>query len=200
LITNFINSVYKQLTDSNARYYYLLETSKSTVRWDNQDLNLSDELKDFPNIKGIPVNELQEAMATDTIIVNWHNYNLINAKVTAKEHLPQGYSSVKIFRIMPVGTPDSIIEEFAKKGQTVILVKPGLSKRRRKEAISRAEQPLENRPLEETEWYAFSKPVFSKDQGYALISVEYSAGGGTFIFKRAGLNWTEVVELNRFAY
>ena len=202
LVCNFVNAVYKQIINPNARYYYLFETGKSPKRgMDNTTINFSEDLRDYDNIpKGIPFEELTAAISADTSSINWHNYPLIDARVKDKAHLPDGWCMSAVYTIMRIGTPDSVIKKKQGPCAYVILVKPKASKRQKDKALKSFQDSLQNLPIEEKQWYKFSKPVFSNDKRYGLIAVNNSEGGRIYIFRHEGTLWKKVLVFDSYVY
>lgn len=202
LTTHFINSIYKQIIDSNAKFYYLLETgSIPSTGFSNREIDFSaNELSGYKVPYGIPFDDFKTALKTDTSHICWRNYNLSDAHVVTKNQLPSGYCMVIIYKYMAYDLPDSTIGKLENNCTIPILIRKGMTKKQIENAKKLAQKHYDNRPLEEQKPYIFSKPIFSKDKNYALLAISDWDGGGLYFFKRTATGWTKLLVFDRYEY
>jgi hypothetical protein len=202
LVQKFINSIYKQVIDSNAKYYYLLETGiMPGTGFSNKEIDFSsNELSRYNVPPGIPFDDFKASLKTDTTPISWRNYTLTDARVVTEKQLPSGYCMAIIYKYMPYNTPDSLVRVLENNCTIPVLVKKGLTKKQLENAKIAARKRYDDRPLEEQRPYIFSKPVFSKDKNYALIGIGDWSGGGLYFFKRTATGWAKIMTFDRYEY
>jgi len=192
LITKFINSIYTQVIDSGQNHYYLFERGTSPTEFGSEKIDFS--LKNTIGIPGMPKNipfeDFKNAIKKDTTSINWDEYGLKNAQIVDVDHL-----YCQFYKVLNVtyNTPDSILKKPLQKCEVKVLIKPGMSKSEIDSADSKAIDEYNHRPgMVEDCWY-FSKPVFSKNGKYALISVDSNHSGRIFVFKLMAHKWMKIL-------
>lgn len=195
LISSLVNAVYLERVNPAAKFYYLYK------KGENLDLNKIDIVpSDFLNekelLKDVPVNELLVATKQDTTSIDWSNYNLVSAKCVLKPPVRYSYS-VKITKIVPFNAPDSMVQRLRNEGIIPVRLKSSISNKQydklTKKALERYEKDT---PIENKNFYFFSKPVFSKNRQYALIALNGSGRGCLYIFKLSEGKWIKVYQFN----
>ena len=188
LITSFVNTVYTEVVEPEMKFYYLNEKGINP-RFDKYDLS---ELRNDKEIQDeIPLEEFISVIASDTSSINWNNYALIKAKCV-KKRINNYTHSYRIINILPYNTSDSVITQKRNKGIVSVLVKKGMSKKRIQAETDKAIQKYEQSfSAEDKAYYTFSKPVFSKNRDFALISLNRSYTGCIYIFKLVNGKWTK---------
>jgi len=198
LTTKFINAVYREVVDTNAKYYYLQEFGPVPI-FDDDDIkyeliNSKDILKD------VPLNDFIEGIKNDTGKINWRNYQLSRARVVDKAHLPKYTNQVRIFKLVPYNTSQAELKKMDERGVGIVpvLVKKGMSEKQIAQAQDKANLKYENRPIEEKQSYIFSKPIFSKDHQYVLIRLGGEDVSALYIFKSVNGQWKKILRFSVF--
>lgn len=187
---NLMNSICKQVIDTSYRYYYVLDEAR------NPQFNRSklDDIK-FEESKiaaEVPLNDFLIATAADTSILKWSNHSLPKAKPVDRAHLPYCLGQLRIVHYLPINTKQSIIDSLESKNIMGVRVNPNSSRKQAKKQLDRAMAIYYKRPKEERNYYIISKPVFSIDKKFALISVDEVGQGVTYILKNQGGKWVIV--------
>jgi hypothetical protein len=189
LITRLINSVYLEEVDSTAKFYYLVDSAPNP-QFDKYDLEELINEKEI--LKEIPLNDFILNIQNDTTKLYWKNFDLINAKCVDRRHLPHYSYAYRIFQYIPYNAKDSILKKLDTENIIPILVKPKMTKAALEKAREMAVEKYEGRPIEEKKWYFFSKPIFSNNREYVLISLNNNESGCLYIFKLVKSRWTRV--------
>src|SRR6202000_392125 len=145
LVTKFINSVYPEVVNQSAKYYYLAE-SGSNPKLDTGELRY--ELPNHPVIKEIPFSDFIEAINTDTTRINWRDFNLVKAKCVDKSYKPPYSYSVRIFKLVSYNTNSAKITDLKNQGIIPVIVKPHMSKAQVEQQKELALKKYENMPIE----------------------------------------------------
>ena len=191
LVSKLINSVYLEEVDSTAQFYYLLDSAKNP-RFNKFDL---EELMNEEEItKDVPLNDFIFNIQHDTTKFCWENFNLIKARCVDRRHLPHYGRGYKIFHYVSYNTKDSVLKKLDAENVIPILVKPKMTKAELKKAERKAIKKYDDRPIEEKKWYSFSKPIFSNNMEYVLISLDNNERGCLYIFKLVKGTWTRILK------
>ncbi|QHS56149.1 hypothetical protein GWR56_11595 [Mucilaginibacter sp. 14171R-50] len=189
LIAKLINTVYKQVVDPKAKFYYLHEFGE-VPKFDKYDLN---ELKGISKAQEIPLSDFVKNVANDTGRIIWSDYNIIKAKIALEA--PVKYTnSYRIIRRLPFKTPDAVMRSYRNKGIIPVRQKTGYSAQQLKiEEAKAIEQYEKSFSIEEKHFYHFTKPVFSSDRTFVLIGLNDSDRGCLYIFKLVNGEWVKVL-------
>ncbi|MBW4888143.1 hypothetical protein KXQ82_00385 [Mucilaginibacter sp. HMF5004] len=185
------------------QYFYLLdEPAKGET--DHFDLE-----SDSKSVLNIPFNEFKINVKTDTTSFKWCELLLPRAKCVDNEHLPKHvYSMVKVVRIIACTSRAAAKRLNLKNNDTIaVFSRPNASQKQVDKALKKAtathnaycEKANSALPLEERNYFRFSKPFFSNDRRYAYIEVSRADGGSRCIFKNTNGNW-DLVRETRVAY
>ncbi|MFD1064118.1 hypothetical protein ACFQ1Q_12745 [Winogradskyella litorisediminis] len=206
-----INQIAKQEVPKHFDYYYLvpksLEQRKVKDSLQNYEINELQRIdKNFPQkfINTKPKNE----------IVSWQKYSLENAKLVSVEYdyyktlAPPNTKRIKFVRYnIEDKELDSLIEN--KEPYSLIVKKKWLWSKNRiwknkkyyDEVINIWKTDDINNP-EQTVYFHFSKPIFSKNKKYALVSVlksrRCSGSGFTALYRNDKDIWNKVKKFNRY--
>jgi len=169
-------------------YYYVLDKAENPKMEEFHWIDLQWEKQEFRT--KLPWDEFTNAIKADTSTFKWSAYNFPKAKCIDKDHLPRHNPHVRIIRIMPANTPKKVIDSLEAKDQIVVVVKKGATKKQialqEKKMLARYEAKW---PEESYSVFIFSKPIFSSDRQYAIISVELNGGGCHYAFKNINGRW-----------
>jgi len=191
LITGLINSIYLERVNPAAKFYYLDEKGEN-LGLDKYDIDHYTFIEDKELLKNVPIDELIAATKLDTTSINWSRYHLIKARCVLKPPVRYSYS-VKMTKVMPFNTPDSTMQGLRNKSIIAFRVKQPLSDRQFNKATEKAIERYEKEtPIEDKNFYSFSKPAFSKNRQYALIALNGSGSGCLYIFKLTDGHWVKV--------
>ncbi len=195
LFTKFVNSVYNEVVDTNSTYYYLLNIGKNP-QFDTYDLiDLKAIIDNSKNeTRDIPFQDFIDLIKADTTKVNWCKLNLEKAKCVDKDHGPKYSYMLRVLNYIPYNSKDSIILDLENKGIIPVLLKPGMSKKQMKAQEKLALAKYQSKPIDEKQFYSFSKPIFSKNNKYVLIELNKSESGCLFIFKFSAGKWKRLLE------
>jgi hypothetical protein len=192
LITSFVNAVHTEVVKPDMKFYYLDEKGINP-RFDKYDL--SELRNDKEILDEIPLEEFVSVIALDTSSINWKNYALDRAKCV-KKRINNYTHSYRIINILSYNSPDSVITQKRSKGIIPVLIKKGMSKKRIQAETAKAIQKYDQSfSAEDKAYYTFSKPIFSKNRDFALISLNGSGTGCIYIFKLVDGKW-----IKKFVY
>jgi hypothetical protein len=147
---------------SSYSYFYLLDKANTSAI--NENVVNSIKLADT-KLKALLVKDLVNQAQNDTISIRWSKYHLPKAKCVNKPHVPQKGTWDKINASLPSVDPKTgaIVPNTANK--------------------------IDPKALEEISFVIFSKPVFSSDKQYALVTTWYTSSGNQYLFKQSNGNW-----------
>lgn len=211
-IEELINQIAKYEVPENFEYYFLVPKSikqkKITDSLQNYQIR---ELKMVD--KGFPENFINSKPKSET--VNWKNYNLNETKLVSEKYnynhilSPPKTKKIKFVKYnIEQNKYDSLIEN--KEPYTLILKKKWYwnknriwkNKRLYTEFIESWKMDDKNNP-EETIYYHFSKPVFSENKRYAILSFfkqrRCNGNGFTGLYRNDNGIWKKVMEFNQVA-
>lgn len=209
-IEELINQVAKAEVPENFKYYYLVPKSLEQEKIDDslqnyqiRELKIAD--KDFPE------NFVNTKPKKET--ANWKNYNLNKSKLVSDEYnynntlSPPKTKKIKFVKYnIDQNKYDSLIEN--KEPYTLILKKKWYwnknriwkNKRLYAEFIEKWKMDDKNNP-EETIYYHFSKPIFSKNKRYAILTFfkqrRCNGNGFTGLYRNDNGIWKKVMEFNQ---
>ncbi len=209
-IENLINQVAKGEVPENFEYYFLVPKSLEQEKIENSLKNyqireLRKVDKDFPEkfINAQPINET----------VNWKNYNLSGSRLVSDKYnynhilSPPQTKKIKFIKYnIAQKKYDSLIEN--KEPYTLILKKKWFWNKNRiwknkklyAEFIESWKMDDKYNP-EETVYYHFSKPIFSENKKYAIVSLfkkrRCNGNGFTGLYRNDNGIWNKVMEFNQ---
>lgn len=209
-IENLINQVANSEIPENFEYYFLVPKSLEQEKIDDslqnyqiRELKMVD--KDFTEnfIYAQPQNET----------VNWKNYNLNEAKLVSDDYnynhilSPPQTKKIKFVKYnIDQKKYDSLIEN--KEPFTLILKKKWFWSKNRiwsnkklySDFVDSWEMDDKNNP-EETVYFHFSKPIFSENKKYAILSVfkkrRCNGNGFTGLYRNDNGIWKKIMEFNQ---
>ncbi len=211
-IESLINQISKVEVPENFEYYFLVSKSLEQEKVDDslqnyqiRELKMVDEEFSENFINKQPKKE----------IVYWKNYNLNKAKLVPNEYnynhslSPPQTKKIKFVKYnIDEKEYDSIVEN--KEPYTLIIKKKWLWNKKRiwnntkvyAEFIENWKMDDKNNP-EETVYYHFSKPVFSQNKRYALVTIfkrrRCNGNGFTALYRNDNGIWKKVMEFNQIA-
>ena len=209
-IEHLINQVAKFEIPENFEYYYLVSKSleqeiinDSLKNYQIRELKMVDE--DFPEYF-INVQPKKET-------INWKNYNLNESKLVSGEYnynhtfSPPQTKKIKFVKYnIDLKTYDSLIEN--KEPYTLIIKKKWLWNKNRiwnnkklyADFVENWKIDDKNNP-EETVYYHVSKPIFSENKKYAILSVfkkrRCNGNGFTGLYRNDNGIWKKLMEFNQ---
>jgi hypothetical protein len=186
-IVKFMNSIYKQVIDTNYLYYYVLDEAKNPQVDANHLYNFK---RSMPQVfKDVPLKDFLIGINADTLSFLWHSYPLPKARYVDRGHLPKNVGLTRVFKFVPINTHQTAIDSLEKEGIIPIRTKPNTSAKQAEKLIKRWKKLYDSRPKEDKNFYIFSKPIFTADKQYALITVDEVGQGCTYIFKKENERW-----------
>lgn len=193
-IEDFINQAYKSVVPSHFEYYNLIDSSFSTTFSNSLDrAQLNDLLKSNPDF---PISIFEQHRRDDSI-VNWSNYHLEKAIHYSMELVPKFESSVEFSVLVPYTISKKRLDSLEKHklyNQVIVRVKSSWSRQRKNKEVEKAWlKRATNTRAENKNYYRFSTPIFSEDNRYAVLKINQSAAGATYIFKNIDNQWTEIL-------
>lgn len=209
-IEELINQIAKHEVPENFEYYYLVPKSinqekitDSLQNYQIRELKMVD--KDFPE------NFINSKSKNET--VDWKNYNLNETKLVSDKYnynhilSPPKTKKIKFVKYnIDQNKYDSLIEN--KEPYTLIIKKKWYwnknriwkNKRLYAEFIENWKIDDKNNP-EETIYYHFSKPIFSENKRYAILSFfkqrRCNGNGFTGLYRNDNGIWKKVMEFNQ---
>ncbi|WP_162276881.1 hypothetical protein [Mucilaginibacter pedocola] len=176
-----------------AKFYYLYKKGVN-IEFDKWDFDILQNEKEL--LKDVPVHDFIEAIENDTSSIDWSNYHLTNAKCVLQKPVKYSYS-YKITKIVAYKAPDSVVQQIRADGYVPFRYKGNMSKKRYEKEMNKALERYEKEmPVEDKDLYRFSKPVFSKNRRYALISLNGSGSGCLYIFRYTDGAWAKLYKFN----
>lgn len=190
LITKLINTVYKEIVDPKAKFYYLYEFANSP-KFDKYDLF---DIKSIAISEEMPLNDFIESAKIDTGKSNWANYDLLKARVVSQSPVKY-HDSYRIINYLPIKTSDSVMQTFRNKGIVPVRTKRNYSAKRLKIEETKAIKLYKNSISTEDKYlYQFTRPIFSKDKTFVLIGLNSSDHGCLYIFKWINGEWIKMLQ------
>ncbi|TCK67234.1 hypothetical protein DFQ05_1007 [Winogradskyella wandonensis] len=211
-IEELINQVAKAEVPENFKYYYLVPKSLEQEKIDDSLKNYQiRELKIFD--KHFPEKFINTEPKKE--MVNWENYNLNESKLVSDENnynntlSPPKTKKIKFVKYnIDQNKYDSLVDN--KEPYTLILKKKWYwnknriwkNKRLYAEFIENWKMDDKNNP-EETIYYHFSKPIFSENKRYAILSFfkqrRCNGNGFTGLYRNDHGIWKKVMEFNQIS-
>ncbi len=121
-------------------------------------------------VPDLPINEVRNIINSDTTTFNWDTYNLPKAKLINIRNKPE--MPLLVEAVKSISDADSLSAMSNKKSNY-------------------------HRILEKINRFSFSKPVFSPDKKFALITSTLYSGGAWYVFKNTNGIW-HLVYRNRW--
>lgn len=200
-IEDFINEVYHKVSIDSTLNYYNLADSSSLI-------SLKDTLFDLMELmhfqKQHPDFPLEEFIAESrkAKMVDWNNFQLKKAKIAPIDQLPKTLAAsnhvVLVRHTIKKSILDSLNQVKAYNKYYIPIRKTWSSKRIQREIDQTIKTIKDKIPLEDRDYYRFSTPLFAED--YALLKVQSSQGGVSYIFKKTKEKWTKIGTFNVFAF
>lgn len=183
------------------RYFYLLEDADApSINGFRRNEQIS---------LGIPIDELIKNSAVDTVSLKWSSHVLQRAKCVDFKHLPKHvYAMIKTTHVIISNDKRSAKILNNKNNDAVaVYVKKNASQKDVDIAVKKAtaihnaycEKANDALPLEERNYFRFSRPVFSNNRQYAYVEIMRSDGGSQCVFKNINGNWV-IFQETRIAY
>ncbi|WP_422104029.1 hypothetical protein [Winogradskyella sp.] len=211
-IQELINQVAKAEVPENFKYYYLVPKSL-------EQENIYDSLQNYQirELKMVDEDFSETFISTQSKkeTVNWKNYNLNKSKLVADAHnynnrlSPPQTKKIKFVKYnIDEKEYDSLVEY--KEPYTLIIKKKWYwnknriwkNKRLYAKFIENWKMDDKNNP-EETIYYHFSKPIFSKNKRHALLSFfkqrRCNGNGFTGLYRNDNGIWKKLIEFNQVA-
>jgi hypothetical protein len=187
-IVRLMQKVIDLEVDKSYSYYHLLDEAKNPYKYDfgGPDFDKNDTLKN------IPLNDFWQSIKNDTSKLNWSAYNFPKAKCVDYKHLPRHISNSRVLKFMDVNTKQSVIDSLESNSNVdliIVRIKANANQRQRERAKKKTLEKIYSRPLEESNYFTFSKPIFSQDKQYAYITIRASLSGKYCIFKNDNGVW-----------
>ncbi len=187
-IVRLMQKVIELQISASHPYYYLLDKAETPKMDDYYSIDLRWEKPEFKT--DLPWNEFINNIRSDTSTFKWSAYNFPKARCVDKDHLPRHNPFVRIIRMVPSNTTKRVIDSLEAKDQIVVVAKKGATKKQialqEKKMLAHYDAKW---PPESYNVYIFSKPVFSSDKQYVILSVELNGGGCHYAFKNIKGQW-----------
>lgn len=199
-VESFINQAYKQIVPLSFDYYNLVDSSFVT-EFDKYSLE-KDELKDLlQNNPDFPYESFIQK-SKNSVLLSWTDYKLTKAKVYSYKAVPKFSSQIRINRLVPFNTSQKSLDSLnmtRKYNEVIVPVKKSWGVKRRNKEIKRAWTNYSNSVrTEDKDYYRFSTPIFSDNELYAIVTLNQSGRGATYIFKKVDNKWTEIFLFKRW--
>lgn len=192
----FIEQVYTDLVPANYRYYYLEDTGYAV----NIDLFFEDKhtmkylVRQYPEFAGMSsVDFIKE----DSLMV-WHTIMPQKARVIPNTAMADTVSKARVIgfidRKFYEQHKDSILRT-RPYNEMHVPVNPPYSRRFKKRLLDQYADSLEAAiPPERTNYYRFGKPVFSKDDRYAIVELGNRDSVSICIYHKVQDRWKLLIK------
>jgi len=204
--TTIVKLMQKVITSSvlpDYKYFYLLDKA-STPHIERFDFDL-----DHKTMSSIPLIDLIEKIKSDTTSFNWSSQNLPRARCVDKSHLPKHVWRMVRITTTIISNDRSYAKKFNERNNdTIVVYAPKNATQKATDRAVKKATAAHNAycdrlnallPIEERNYFIFSKPIFSTDKQYAYIEVSRTDGGVRYLFKNTGDDWIILYD-NRIAY
>ncbi len=208
-IENLINQVAIDVVPNSFAYYFLVPKSRIQPKiYDSlKNYQIRELKKTYTNL---PLNLTYKSTNKTT---NWKMYNLKNVQYPSNKYInPIAPPRTKTVTFVKYNIKkqeyDSLVK--TKPPHTIIVKKKWLWRKNRiwknktfyEELITAWKKDLKEK-LEEKIYFQFSKPIFTKDKKYAIISVfknwRCKGHGFTALYRKENGKWNKLIEYNRLA-
>jgi hypothetical protein len=134
--------------------------------------------------------------------LNWKDCHLDKAKVYPLNSIPKFPHQIKSAKIVPFNTSKKELDSLQKTrkyDEVIVPLKSSWSHKRRNKEIKKAWASYTNSVrIEDRTYFSFSTPIFSHNKLYAIVTLNQSYDGATYIFKKVDDKWTEIFMLGRW--
>lgn len=199
-IKSLINEASSLVVPQNFKYFHLVDSSFPTEFNQNSlSQNEAEELKlKFPDF---PSEEFSGLAKSDNSFIDWNDFEIQNAKIHPYQSIPQFQNLIRNYQLVPYDISQKELDNLnSNKQSDVLLVR--VKKQWDQQRIDKECQDAYNRNSkrinkEDAAYFWFSKPLISKN-GYALVTLNQSTGGATYIFKKVDGLWQKIYIFNRW--
>ena len=195
---NLINQIYKDQVPENFEYYNLVDSSFVT-KFDKYSLELDEISFLQKHYSDFPYEELINA-SNNCYVISWNNYDLKNAKIYSIDSIPKFESQFRINIIVPYKISQVEFDSLNRKKknyEVIVPVKKYWSEKRIDREIHKAWEKYSNSIEKENKTYfRFSTPLIVNN--YALVTLNQSGRGATYIYKNTNGIWKQLLIFRRW--
>lgn len=197
----FINQVRHKIVPEDFRYYNLIDSS-FVVQFDEFTLiiekdNFNKLEKDFPDFT--LENFIQKSKAS--IKLDWRNYNLQKARIYSYDSIPKFYSYSRYTIFVPYNIKKQQLDSLNKAknhNQIYVRARTYWSRKKIEKKQTKAWRVYEKSvKYEDKTYFRFSTPIILGY--YAIVSLNTSSGGATYVFKKTDGIWKQILIYNVWA-
>ncbi|WP_143736312.1 hypothetical protein [Moheibacter sediminis] len=186
---------------NNFKYFHLVDSS-FPIDFDEKSMT-SNELQklrnDFPDF---PYEEFLSLAKSDTSLIDWNDFEIKNARIHQYQNIPQFRNLIRNYQLVPYDISKKELDEINRNKQSdvaVVRVKKEWDEQRiQRECHDVYNQNYKNIKKEDSDYFWFSKPLMSK-KGFALITLNESNKGATYVFKKIDGQWKNIFVFNHWS-
>lgn len=198
IIEDFINQAAREIVPANFNYYNLVDSS-FIIKFNQYSFEPDDHKQILAQYPDFPLDSFLTQVGKSTLI-NWKDFDLSKAKLYSRQTVPKLETGIRVFKTVSYDTPKKIIDSLNNlKPHTALTVpvKKHWNNERIDQACDKAyEQYIKRVPREERVYFRFSTPLIIDD--YAMVSLNTTGSGATYIFKRINNFWQKIFMLEHW--
>lgn len=182
------------------KYFHLVDSSFPT-EFDEKSMTVNEvqQLKnDFPDF---PYDEFLSLAKSDTSFIDWNDFEIQKAKIHPYQNIPTFNNLVRNYQLVPYNISKNELDEINRNKYSDVVVvrvkKQWDEQRIQKECQDVYNSNLKNIKKEDASYFWFSKPLVSK-KGFALVTLNESNKGATYIFKKTDGQWKKIFVFNHW--
>jgi len=197
-IEDFINQAAEEIVPANFAYYNLVDSS-FTPKFDQYSFEEGEFKQMLAQYPDFPVDSFLRQVEK-TSLVDWKNFTLTRAKLYPMQAAPTLDAGGRFFKTVSYDTPKETIDSLNNSKPHIAVyvpVRKRWSNKRIEKACNKAyEQYVNSIPQEDRVCFDFSTPLFVGD--YALVSLNKTGRGATYIFKKVNGSWDKIFVFERW--
>lgn len=186
---------------NNFKYFHLVDTS-FPIEFDEKSMSkneLQQLRNDFPDF---PYEEFLSLAKSDTSFIDWNDFEIKNAKIHQYQDIPKFHNLIRNYQLVPYDISKKELDEINRSKQSdvaIVRVKKEWDEQRiQRECNDVYSQSAKNLKKEDTTYFWFSKPLVSK-KGFALVTLNESNKGATYVFKKTDGQWKKIFVFNHWS-
>lgn len=185
-----------EVVNPSASYFLLYE------KGGNPDFIASDTLNYINRsvVTDVPFGDFLSIMQADSSKISWGNYNLPKARLLTAKDLPKKVLPEPTFKYVSTKLKPEEKQKYYQQNIIPVPISPMMSREEIRDQFFKAKLDFDSRPAEEKTNYWFSKPVFSKDGQYALVTLKSTKNSSCCVYKLTDGQWVKRLEFKSSGY
>lgn len=151
-------------------------------------------------VTDVPFGDFLAIMQNDSSKISWNSYNLPKAKLLSAKDMPKKVLPEPTFKYVMGKTSPAEKQKYYQQNIIPVSVSPSMSRAEIQDQFFKAKLDYDSRPAEEKIKFWFSKPVFSKDGQYALVTLRSTKNSSCCVYKLTDGQWVKRLEFKSSGY